>query len=318
VPVQSVTVTLVTVMTISIANIIILFFLSCYNDFTMTQKEVIQVIEVEDTSRNPEVIVEYFEQPSKPESLDVLFVLDTSCSMSDDFEKVSIGMELLRGDIEMLTNDYNMAIINSSLKETYFAGTYNMDTDSIEFLLAPFNLARDSFEQAFASHYLFATGTEEGETFLRPGIPKLYIYISDEEEQSPISVDLFKKWLDSYHGETQYDVITIAIKESSDTDCARFADNIGYKYDQLAQYFNKRSIDFCGDWQLALADSSFLLREITHMQLSHNPIEDTIVVYLDGVKQEDWYYLWSTNTVYFEFEIPEGSIIKVGYNKEGT
>ena len=305
-------------MTFYIANIIILFLLSCYNDFTMTQKEVIQVIEVEDTSRSTEVIVEYFEQPSKPESLDVLFVLDTSCSMSDDYEKVSIGMDLLRGDIETLTNDYNMAIINSSLKETYFAGTYDKDTDSIEFLLAPFLLAHDSTEEAFASHYTFAMGTEEGSVFLRPGVPKLYIYISDEEEQSPISADLFKEWLDDYHGETQYDVITIAIRENSDPDCVRYGATIGYKYDQLSQYFNKRAVDFCGDWQLALADSSFLLREITHMQLSEDPIEDTIVVYLDGVKQEDWYYLWSTNTVYFEFEIPEASIIKIGYNKEGT
>jgi hypothetical protein len=54
------------------------------------------------------------------------------------------------------------------------------------------------------------------------------------------------------------------------------------------------------------------------MQLSNDPEADSIVVYLDGVKQEDWYYLWTTNTVYFEFEIPEASIIKIGYNKEGT
>ncbi len=77
----------------------------------MTQTEIIQVVEAGDTDPDTEVIVEYFEQPSKPESLDVLFVLDTSCSMSDDYEKVSIGMDLLRGDIETLTNDYNMAII---------------------------------------------------------------------------------------------------------------------------------------------------------------------------------------------------------------
>jgi hypothetical protein len=270
-------------MTISTASFIILFLLSCYNDFTMTQTEIIQVVEAGDTDPDTEVIVEYFEQPSKPESLDVLFVLDTSCSMSDDYEKVSIGMDLLRGDIETLTNDYNMAIINSSLKETYFAGIYDKDTDSIEFLLAPFILAHDASEEAFASHYTFAMSTEEGA-----------------------------------NGETQYDVITIAIRENSDPDCVRYGATIGYKYDQLSQYFNKRAVDFCGDWQLALADSSFLLREITHMQLSNDPEADSMVVYLDGVKQEDWYYLWSTNTVYFEFEIPEASIIKIGYNKEGT
>jgi hypothetical protein len=148
-------------MTISTASFIILFLLSCYNDFTMTQTEIIQVVEAGDTDPDTEVIVEYFEQPSKPESLDVLFVLDTSCSMSDDYEKVSIGMDLLRGDIETLTNDYNMAIINSSLKETYFAGIYDKDTDSIEFLLAPFILAHDASEEASDPEFQSYTFTSQ-------------------------------------------------------------------------------------------------------------------------------------------------------------
>ena len=39
-----------------------------------------------------------------------------------------------------------------------------------------------------------------------------------------------------------------------------------------------------------------------------------ISCYKDGVLQQDWYYLSSTNTVYFEFEIEPNSIIKIGYN----
>ena len=53
--------------------------------------------------RETEVVVEHFVQPDKPENLDVLFVIDTSCSMSDNFENVSIGLDLLRDDIETLT-----------------------------------------------------------------------------------------------------------------------------------------------------------------------------------------------------------------------
>ena len=72
-------------------------------------------------------------------------------------------------------------------------------------------------------------------------------------------------------------------------------------------------IDICGDFQLALAENSFLVKPITYMALSRTPIEDSIVVYQDGTKEEDWYYLTSTNTVYFEFEILEGAAIKIGY-----
>ena len=297
----------------AIVSLMFLFLTACTNEFIVTPKDVLEIT-VEDTSPQTEVIVEYFVQPSKPESLDVLFILDTSCSMYDDYKKVSVGMELLRGDIETLTHDYQMGIINTSLNEPYFSGAFDSSSSSIEFLLAPSLLGNDSREEGFTSHYKFATDTSEGPSFLRESVPKLYIYISDEEEQSSFPVSTFKEWLDEYHGEIEYDVITISIILDSDPSCMFSKNYIGYRYEELSLYFNKKSIDFCGDWQLALADSSFLLSEITHMQLSTFPIEDSIVVYQDGVKEEYWYYLSRTNTVYFEFDIDEGSIIKIGYD----
>jgi hypothetical protein len=49
------------------------------------------------------------------------------------------------------------------------------------------------------------------------------------------------------------------------------------------------------------------------MQLSQTVIEDSVVVYQNGIEEQDWYYLATTNTVYFEFDVEEGSIVKVGY-----
>ena len=300
---------------IKIISLLSLLLTACSSDISLFPKEVTEIeVVLEDTAPQTEVVIEYFVQPSKPESLDVLFLLDTSCSMRDDYEKVSLGMDLLRGDIEVLTHDYQMGIINSSLRGTYFIGTFDSNTSSIEILLAPNVLTADAEETPFASQYEFTTYSPEGLSFLRMGIPKLYVYISDEDEQSSLPVGVFKEWLDEYHGDTQYDVITIAIRENSDVDCSWGDQNIGHRYEQLSNYFNKTNIDFCGDWQLALADSSFLLREITYMSLNRRPIEDSIVVYQDGVKEEYWYYLEATNTVYFEFDILEGSVIKIGYD----
>jgi hypothetical protein len=47
--------------------------------------------------------------------------------------------------------------------------------------------------------------------------------------------------------------------------------------------------------------------------LSEIPIEDTLVVYIDKVITEEWYYLSTTNTVYLDFIPTEGSLIEVGY-----
>ena len=41
----------------------------------------------------------------------------------------------------------------------------------------------------------------------------------------------------------------------------------------FANYYNKMIIDICGDFQLALADSSFLLSPITYKNLTESPIE---------------------------------------------
>ena len=88
-----------------------LFTVSCGTDYSVITNEEIEIVEPEPEVET-EIIIDYFIQPEKPENLDVLVVLDTSCSMSDNYENVSLGLDLLRGDIEILTYDYQMALIN--------------------------------------------------------------------------------------------------------------------------------------------------------------------------------------------------------------
>jgi hypothetical protein len=289
--------------------------MTCVADYSViTNPDVI----VRDTSeiRETKVVVEHFVQPDKPENLDVLFVIDTSCSMSDNFENVSIGLDLLRDDIETLTYDYQIAMINSSLIEDYYVGPFDTDSTAVDIFMGPYFLGRDVREEPFTSLYQFTT-TPEGQEFLRPNVDKLYIFVSDEAEQSVIPVTMFKDWMDEYHSEVQHDVVVIGISDASSDECRQFFyldEDDENRFLIFANYYNKNIIDICGDFQLALADSSFLLNPITYKNLGETPIEDSIVVYKDGVIQQDWYYLNTTNTVYFEFEIEPSSIVKIGYN----
>jgi hypothetical protein len=289
--------------------------MTCVADYSViTNPDVI----VRDTSeiRETKVVVEHFVQPDKPENLDVLFVIDTSCSMSDNFENVSIGLDLLRDDIETLTYDYQIAMINSSLIEDYYVGPFDTDSTAVDIFMGPYFLGRDVREEPFTSLYQFTT-TPEGQEFLRPNVDKLYIFVSDEAEQSVIPVTMFKDWMDDYHSEVQHDVVVIGISDASSDECRQFFyldEDDENRFLIFANYYNKNIIDICGDFQLALADSSFLLNPITYKNLGETPIEDSIVVYKDGVIQQDWYYLNTTNTVYFEFEIEPSSIVKIGYN----
>jgi len=287
--------------------------MTCVTDYSVITNEDLVINDRDTQQEQTEVVVDYYQQPEKPSDLDVLVVLDTSCSMSDNFDNVSIGLDILRGDIEVLTYDYQMGLINSSLQEQYFVGPIDSDTSSMEIYIAPYALASDRTEELFTSLYRF-TSTEEGQTFLRPGVDKLYIFVSDEPEQSSMPVALFKEWMDEYHVDVTHDVVVIGINDQSDCDTYYQIDpEDENRFLTFANYYNKTVIDICGDFQLALAENSFIVNPITHIKLSESAIADSIVVYKNGNMENMWYYLPQTNTVYFEFPIDGGEIIKVGY-----
>ena len=280
------------------------FILSCGQDIGVTTKK-------EEVVVPNRVVVEYIIQPTKPETLDVLAIIDTSCSMNDNFEQLSIGLEILKTDIMDITDDFNISFINSSLNGDYYVGPFDQNSTLIDLILAPYLLTRDNYEKSFESLYKFSN-EEEAAIALRPHADKMFIFISDEEEQSPFEVSIFKEWLDTYNSGVKHDIITIAITENSN--CNVYGQDIGYRYNELANYYGKMYIDICGDWSTALVDSSFLVNLQNYINLKHTPIIDTIVLEVNGSNESEWYYEESTNTVYFDFEPKEGDVITIGYN----
>ena len=284
---------------------ILLSSLSCQPDYGMSY-EVVE--EIQPT----EVVVDSFLQPKPPEKLDVLVVLDTSCSMNDNFQQVSLGVELLRADIEALTLDYKIGFINSGLMSPYFAGPYDYTSDSIDFLLAPYALGADWYEKGFQSMHAFITNTPEGAGFFRGDADKLIIFVSDEDEQGAIPTDIFHDWLVGKFEGVQHDVVAIVQVENGE--CAlTWEQDIGQKYIDLVAYYGKVGIDICSDWEAWLTDSTFLVGEVDYINLSKTPLEDSIVVYRNNLEIELWYYLVETNTVYLDFVPDPGELIEVGY-----
>ena len=136
---------LVTVMTIKKLKLLIIATLmsivGCEPDYGMNY-EIVE--EIQPT----EVVIDSLIQPSPPETLDILIILDTSGSMSDNFQQVSAGVELLREDIEKITLDYRICFINSGLtREPYFVGPFDSTALLIDFLMAPYTLGDDWLEQ---------------------------------------------------------------------------------------------------------------------------------------------------------------------------
>tara|TARA_R110002020_G_scaffold44161_6_gene127606 strand:+ start:11213 stop:12130 length:918 start_codon:yes stop_codon:yes gene_type:complete len=295
---------------IKLALLTIVVLCGCTSDIGVTTQV------VEEITPPTTVVVDSLIQPSPPEKLDIIVVLDTSGSMSDNYTQLSAGIELLRQDIETITLDYRFAFINSSLYSSastvYYAGHYDIASTSIDFLLAPYLLAPETYEIGFMGLYNFVNNAPEAFTFFREDADKLIIFVSDEEEQSIIPVPVMREFLTDRFAAVQHDVVAIITTEQSDCETSSMA-SIGHKYIDLLAYYGKMGTDICSDWELWLANSSFLVGDIQHINLSQTPVEESIVVYADKIVTEQWYYLPETNTVYLDFIPRQGSLIEVGY-----
>mgnify|MGYP003625882011 CR=1 FL=1 len=260
------------------------------------------------------VVVDSFVQADQMGELDVLVVLDTSGSMSDNYDDVSGGMEILRSDIETLTLDYQFGYITMDPTRLGYLGPYDSSSTQIDMLMAPSLLPTTSLEEGFAATYGFIS-SEEGLYFKRPEADLLLFLISDENEQSAITSDLFYDWLHDEFREVRHDVVTITQLEGSE--CG-YTYDVGHKYEELALMYGKNPIDICEeDWSVWLSDSSYLTQRKDFIILSENdPILESIVVYVNQIAIYDWEYIEDGNLIQLGFVPDYGAVVEAGYNVE--
>jgi len=267
-----------------------------------------QVIENRETS----VIVDFYYQPNRIESLDVLVVLDTSGSMSDNYADVADGMDMLRLDIESLTLDYQFGYITMDPGEISYVGPYDVSSSAIDMLMAPSLLPMTMLEEGFGATYGFFN-SPTGYEFRRPGADFLLFLISDEDEQSAISANLFYEWMHEEFKDVNHDVV--AITQLEDSECG-YTYDIGYKYEELVNLYGKDPIDICEeDWSVWLSDSSYLTSLVSVFPISDtDPILDSIIVYVDGASAYDWIYNESSNSIVFNNPPDYSSTVTIAYS----
>jgi len=261
--------------------------------------------------RETRVVIDSFIQTGPIEEIDVLISLDTSGSMYDNFADVASGMELLRLDIESLTLDYQFGYITMDPTELSYIGPYDSSASAIDMLMAPNLLSTTGLEEGFAATYSFIM-SEDGKSFIRPEADFLLFLVSDEEEQSNITAEIFQEWLQEEFADVRHDVAVVTQLE--DSACGTMY-NVGYKYEELATLYNKNAIDICDeDWSVWLSESSYLTEVKDYIYLSESsPILGSIIVYIDNKTTYDWQYSEELNSVQLSFIPNYGSLVEVGY-----
>ena len=278
--------------------------------------EVPVYIEVEVPADPGLIWIDSFIQPQSVDGVDILWVIDTSGSMNryDAELMAGIGAMLLAlpesgWRLAMLTNDPSYASI-----ESQFPLVPGDDIADAENMYN--NMGRGHREEGFDASYEYLVNNEYAQTWLRYDAALLVVFVSDEEEQSDAhfpTVDGFISWYQGLRGGSVF-LSSIVNIDPSESLCNTNASNNGDRYIDATEHFGGQIVDVCSeDWSAGVVDAASRLEPYEHIQLTYEPVEESIRVFINGSLNYDWYYSATDNTIYFTV-IPGGNdLVEIGY-----
>jgi len=178
------------------------------------------------------------------------------------------------------------------------------------------NMGMGQREEGFDAAYEFLVNNSYAQTWLRHDAALLIVFVSDEEEQSDdhfVLVDDFIDWYSQQRNGSAY-LSSIINIDPSVSICNATAYNNGDRYEEATNYFIGVVVDICSeDWSAGVTDASNQIEPYEWIELTYEPVESSIRVFINGSLNYDWYYSSTDNAIYFTI-IPAGNdLVEVGY-----
>ena len=277
------------------------------------KETIIEYVEVEPDA---EIWIDSFDQVGAFDEIDILWVIDKSCSMVAHNGSLLDGVEAMMNNLPIDVN-WRLKMITAGdstyhTQPTTFPLTRGDDVaDALDMLNA---LPNDGLEKGFAAVKDYVTNDVYAQTWLRPSASILVIFVSDEEEQSTMTVNDFTDWYERIRQGTY--IASIVHVDPADTVCATAVGSsmVGSKYIDATDYFFGNVIDICeDDWATAVEEETNEIEPYEDYMLTHIPYAGTIVVFADGSLYSDWHFDEADNKVYFDILPEEGVHVEIGY-----
>jgi hypothetical protein len=269
-----------------------------------------------------ELVTEQYVVDANP-SVDILFAVDKSCSMSSEARALGQAFDAFIAEIDLVTDDWQIGVVVQDggcfergiitkqtpnyvavFKDAVGGAQLFGDTDLTESLLQ----LTDNALQKTASGNCNA-GFVRGNSLLH------IVAVSDEPEQSGQPWDY---WVGRWQAQMSDPnlVMVSAVIDPTAGNCG----DVGTGYIEAAQGTGGIILDVCtSNWgsyaqQLGSASASGLLTYL----LSTVPDDSTIVVSVDGTSYPNgWSYDPVRNAVVIHVELPEGSEVEIAYTSIG-
>lgn len=287
------------------------------------QPEVARAVAGEGVDR--EWMAQVFETPVPADAVDVLFVVDNSCSMSD--EQGTLGDDFAAyADALLLSGaDFRLAATTTDLGDFgALVGAPSILDPSTPNLSATFAANLDlgtggsPLEQGFEPAALALDAHVGSSDFLREGAVLQVLFVSDEPEQSDGSVESWVSTLSGYRP-TPSDTTLSAITGQG-TGCSGEGGSAlaAPRYQEAVEQTGGVSASICaGDWSgnLETLAASALMGSAV-MELQAVPEVETIALTVDGASWPDDRWTWSApeNGVRLLVPFPEpGAEIQITY-----
>ena len=313
----------------------LLFLISCLSEHYLTHKIVeerilydtayVEVIVEIEKEVEVEVIVEEeypvwaqsYVQPSLGNGVDILWVVDPSGSMMNNWAQVVVGVEQMM--LALPTNvNWRLEIIPTDNQRAATLQSFPiLPGDSLQTAQNHLqNNVNGYHERGMDAVKSYMQSNQDAHQWMRPDVALLIIFVSDENDSSSQSDSQFIQWIQYQRGEVF--VTSIVNVDHNNSLCpADFSLNdVGIDYINVANYFSGIVIDICEtDWTAGVTQAAHQVHLIDEIQLDYTPVDiDHIEVLVDNVVWTDWTWDEPNNKIIFSVMPPEGSIITVSYN----
>jgi hypothetical protein len=296
------------------ALLILMASTSCSPDYGIVGEIGTEIVYIEvpvEVENNDKIWVDHFFQPTSANGVDILWVIDMSGSMQDNEEKLLAGIEAMMKSLpasgwrlNMISNSPN-AVIQDQQFPLVPGDTFQDAKDMYD------NVVQGTLEMGFDSLEEYMFSNPYAPTWMRYDAALLVVFVSDEEDQSNMTVTEFVTW----YANARQNVYL------ADSQCPQNNSVfIGYNSMEATRYFGGVIVDICSDdWSAGVTDASVQVEPYESYELSHTPSDrDSIRVFIDGVPNNDWHFVKTENVVYFDV-IPEpGTLVEMVYDYDGS
>ena len=266
-----------------------------------------------------------FEIPEEP-PVDIMFMIDQSCSMDEEQAALASNFATFISDLATYSADWQIIVAN----DEYGCNSSGILTASAPSYESRFQAAvmagdgeryfEDDQEALLTPASRAIDNTDTGECnagFMRDDALLHIVLVSDEREQSSATWSTLVNQIIAKKGDDSLVKIS-AIAGPMPTGCATAEAGTGYY--EAANYTGGEFLSICSSWGSHMEDLADASVEMDTFELTHNPLESTIEVFINGTTRPDseWDYNPTTNAVEFNVTPREGDTVTVTYGGSVT